>query len=275
MAKFEKMRINLARLESAPLADQGGGAGPKRGRSDHLVAAFSETRTFLHARTQRRLSYEPIKAPAGYVGGIFKRERPVELHDESLEPYNAENFESALVIVSVDSQQIAWVEINQRLGSSKLMLSSFLDHLLQKSEINDWRAHIEYFDNEAVYWNVIRERRAEIAKIVFTFVPPNALGAIDKVHAFVKEVQGEANPDSQQHVYRAEPGKMKPDTPLLTASAEIALSGAGEAEVRDGSNRILYSSARSRVISEVPDDELPTPVHPAFMGRLASRLFGQ
>lgn len=275
MAKFEKMRINLAREESAPLADAGGAAGPKRTRSEHLIAAFSEPRDFLHIRSGRRLSFAPMPAPTGYVGGVFKRERPVELRDENLDPYDAENFESAVVVVSTDSDQVTWVQINQRLGSSKLLLESFLDYLLKKTDLNDWRAHVEYFDNEAVYWTVIRERRRDIAKISFTFVPPNALGAVDKVYAFVKEVQGEAHPDSQQHIYRSEPGQMNPETPIMQASAEIALNGAGEVEVRDGAHRILYSSSRSRVIAEAPDEEMPTPAQPDFMSRLARRLFGR
>ena len=108
---------------------------------------------------------------------------------------------------------------------------------------------------------------------MFTFVPPNALSASDRVYQFVKDVNLEAHPDMQQHVYRAEPGAMKPDTPIMTASAEIAMAGGGEAEVRDDKRRILYSSARSRVIDEVADDELPTPAQPEFMQRVINRLF--
>lgn len=144
-----------------------------------------------------------------------------------------------------------------------------------KFYINVCRAHIEYFENDAVYWNVIRERCAQIAKIIFTFVPPNALGAIDKVAAFVKEAQADGNPDSQQHVYRGEPGKMTPEAPIMKASAEIAFQGAGEVEVRDGKNKVVYSSFRNRVIDEVDDDEIPTPLQPSFMARVISRLFRQ
>lgn len=117
MAKFEKMRINLAREENAPLADAAGAAGPKRNRSEHLSAAFTAPHVFLHGKAQRRMQFDPIVAPAGFVGGVFKRERPVELRDENLDRYKAENFESALVLVSIQKDQIAWVEINQRLGS--------------------------------------------------------------------------------------------------------------------------------------------------------------
>ena len=155
------------------------------------------------------------------------------------------------------------------------MLESFLLYVLKKTDINEWKPFVEYIDNSADYWDVIRTKQDQIAKIVFTFVPPNALSASDRVYQFVKEVSLEAHPDVQQHVYRAEPGAMKPDTPIMTASAEIAMSGGGEAEVRDDKRRILYSSARSRVIDEVSDDEIPTPSQPAFMRRVIARLFRQ
>ena len=204
---------------------------------------------------------------------MFKRERPEILHHENLEPYRAENYESALVIVDISKDQFVWVQINQKLGSSKALLESFLLYLLKKSDVNEWKPYVEYIDNAADYWDVIRRKQAQIAKIVFTFVPPNALSASDRVYQFVKDVNLEAHPDVQQHVYRAEPGAMQPDTPIMTASAEIAMAGGGEAEVRDDKRRILYSSARSRVIDEVADDELPTPAQPEFMQRVINRLF--
>lgn len=275
MAKFEKMRISLARGEAGPLLAGAGSDAPKRDREQHLRAAFSSPVTFLHLKNDTKFEFEPIGCPAGYVGGVFKRERPEILKHENLEPYKAENYESAVVIVDVSKDQISWVQINQKLGSSKLLLESFLTHLLKKSDINDWKPYVEYIDNVADYWTVIREKQDRIAKITFTFVPPNALSASDRVYQFVKDVNLEAHPDVQQHVYRSEPGGMKPDTPIMTASAEIAMAGGGDAEVRDERRRILYSSARSRVIDEVLDDDLPTPAHPSFMRRVIDRLFSR
>jgi hypothetical protein len=273
MAKFEKMRVSLARGEDAPLAAAVGGDDPRRGRAQHLQAAFGESRTFLHLKNATKFTFDPIACPTGFVGGVFKREKPEVLRHENLEPYKAENYESAVVVVSTEKDQVAWVEINQKVGSSKSLLESFFDYLLKKSDVNDWRAYVEYMDNPAEYWSVIRERQGEIAKIVFTFVPPNALSASDRVYQFVKDVSLEAHPDVQQHTYRSQPGAMKPDTPLLTASAEIAMAGGGDAEVRDEKHRILYSSSRSRIIDEVADDDLPTPTQPSFMRRVVDRLY--
>lgn len=206
-------------------------------------------------------------------GGVFKRERPEILRHENLEPYQAENYESAIFVISTSKDQIAWAQINQKLGSSKSLIESFLAYLLKKSDINNWRSYVEYIDNSADYWNVIREKRSQIASIKFTFVPPNALSASDRVYQFVKDINLEAHPDVQQHVYKAEPGAMDADTPMLTASAEIAMAGGGDAEVRDEQRHILYSSSRSRVIDEVLDEDLPTPTQPSFMRRVIDKLY--
>lgn len=275
MAKFEKMRISLARGEAGPLLEGDGTDAPRRDREQHLRAAFTTATTFLHLRNDARFEFEPITCPAGYVGGVFKRERPEILKHRNLEPYKADNYESAVVIVDISKDQISWVQINQKLGSSKLLLESFLTHLLKKTDINDWKPYVEYINNPADYWSVIRDKRDRIAKITFTFVPPNALSASDRVYQFVKDVNLEAHPDVQQHVYKAEPGAMQPATPLMTASAEIAMQGGGDAEVRDEHRRILYSGSRSRIIDEVLDDDLPTPAHPTFMRRVIDRLFSR
>ena len=275
MAKFEKMRISLAREDVGPLMSGVRDPEPRRSREQHLRAAFGSPRTFLHAKNDTKFEFEPIACPAGYVGGVFKRERPEILRHENLEPYRAENYESSLVLLDISKDQIAWVQINQKLGSSKAMLESFLLYLLKKTDINEWKSFVEYIDNSADYWDVIKRKQAQIAKIVFTFVPPNALSASDRVYQLVKDVSLEAHPDVQQHVYRAEAGAMKPDTPIMKASAEIAMAGGGEAEVRDDKRRILYSSARSRVIDEVADDEIPTPAQPTFMRHVIKRLFRQ
>lgn len=275
MAKFEKMRVSLARGEAGPLLAGDETEAPRRDRDEHLRAAFSSSITFLHLKNDVRFEFEPIACPAGYVGGVFKRERPEILKHRNLEPYKADNYESAVVIVDISKDQISWVQINQKLGSSKLLLESFLTYLLKKTDINDWKPYVEYVNNPADYWSVIRGKQERIAKITFTFVPPNALSASDRVYQFVKDVSLEAHPDVQQHVYKAEPGAMQPDTPIMTASAEIAMQGGGDAEVRDEKRRILYSSSRSRIIDEVLDDDLPTPAHPSFMRRVIDRLFSR
>jgi hypothetical protein len=273
MAKFEKMRVSLARAEATPMDGAMGESKPRRDRSEHLKAAFSDERKFLHLRNNIRFTFTPITCPSGFVGGVFKRERPEILRNENLEPYKAENYEIAIVVLSIDKDQISWVEVNQKLGSSKSLLESFLNYLLTKTDINDWRPYVEYFDNSDDYWKVIKERKSEIASVKFTFVPPNPLGASDLVYKVVKDISLEAHPEVQQHVYRAKPGAMDLDTPMMRASAEIAMKGGGDAEIHDEKRHILYSSSGSRVIDTVDDDELPTPAQPAFMVRLIDRLF--
>lgn len=275
MVRFEKLRVSLARDSILPLLSEANHVETFRSRREFLEAAFAKERSFLHGRSKKRFDFIPLPIDGNYVAGIFRRHAPVTLHDETLTNYDADNYEAAVVIISVNKDQITWVQHNSRVGSTKSVLESFFKYLSEKMGINDWKVYVEYLHDEREYFSVIRSRRRDIAKITFTFIPPNALSADDEVYNFVKVVQQEAGPDLQQHVYKAEPGKMNPDTEHMNASARVAMAGGGDAEVRDRSNRIIYSSARARVTKEVPSDDLPTPQNGAFVRRIRDWLFEQ
>lgn len=274
MAKFNKLRVSLARDEPGDLLKAAEHTEGHRSRRDFLIAALGEPRTFIDNRN-RVFGFDPIPMPDGYAGGFFKREKPIVAKHEDLKPYHAENYEAALFILSIEKDQIGWMENNGRLGAPRHIVESFFSHLTAKTDINDWRAVAHYMDSHGEYFAVVRERRAEIATLKFTFVPPNALGADDLVANFVKLVDGQAHPETQQHTYRAPPGKMDPEAPVMDASAKIAMAGGGEAEVKDGAGKVLYSSSRARTVEVVDDNELPTLEKPTFVRRVILRLFGQ
>jgi len=274
MAIFEKLRVSLARDSAPPMVEAAGHVESFRSRREFLEAAFASEMAFLHLRTGKRYDFIPLPIDGDYVAGIFKRQAPVSLHDEALRPYDAENYESALVILSVSKDQLTWVQFNKKVSSTKSLLESFFSHLSKKSDVNDWQVYVEYIHDEREYFGVIRERRSEIAKITFTFIPPNALSADDEVYNLVKAVQQEAAPDVQQHVYKAEPGKMRPDTEHMNASARVAMAGGGDADVRDKFNHVLYSSIHGRVTRDVPSEDLPTPGNASFVKRVRDWLFG-
>lgn len=277
MALFEKLRISLARDEAPPVLIAARDADAHPTRRQFLETAFSEARTFIHARTGKPIDFVPIAIDGDFVSGIFRRAAPVPLHDQSLEVYEAENYEGAVFILSLSKDQTAWMQFNRKLGSTKSILESFFDYLSKKFAVSAWDVYVRYFEDEREYFDVIRSRKAEIAKITFTFVPPNALSADDEVYNLIKAVHQEAHPDLQQHVYKAAPGKMNPDTEHMNASARIAMGGGGEADVRDKRNRVLFSTGQGKVTCDVPDDDLPTPspAHAPFMRRVRDWLFGE
>lgn len=276
MATFEKLRVLLDREETLPILDAVEHVDDRRDRRAFLEAAFSEARIFPHLKTGRTLEFEPFPIEGDYVAGIFKRARPVDLHDHSLAPYKAENYEGAFFIVSLSKSQIAWAQENKQLGANKALFDSFFNYVTTKTAIRDWKVYVEYLRDEQEYWSVIRRRKSDIAKITFTFLPPNALSADSRIYDLVKIVHGEAHPDLQQHVYKATPGKMEPDTETMNASARIAMEGGGEADIRAKGDRPIYSSRTAKKITrDVPDEELPNAENPAFVKRVRDWLFGE
>jgi hypothetical protein len=274
VATFEKLRVLLDREEDLPVLDAVGHAEKFSDRPEFLRAAFAESRAFPHLKTGKLFEFEPLPIDGDYVAGIFKRDHPAQLHDRALQPYEAENYEGVLFLLSVSKEQIAWAQQNKRLGSNKALLDSFFTHLLSKTPIKDWKAYVEYLRDEAEYWSVVESRRADIAKIAFTFLPPNALSASGRIYELVKIVHGEAHPDIQQHVYKAVPGKMDPNTETMNASAKIAMDGGGRAEIRTDRDKVIYDSrSASRITQDVPNDDLPDAENLSFVKRVRDWLF--
>jgi hypothetical protein len=272
VAVFEQLRISLDRDAPGPILDAAGHTEVFRDRQDFLKAAFSQERFFQ--KGSRRFEFVPLPIDGDYVAGIFKRARPLAAHDRSLQRYEAENYEGAVFILTVSKPQLAWMQFNPRLGSNKALLDAFFDHLRHTSDIRDWKTYVEYLHDEDEYWSVIEKRRYEIAKITFTFIPPNALSADEKIWDLIKAVHAEAHPDIQQHSYRAPAGQMKPDTEHMSASARIAMAGGGEADVRSADGRLLYNSRAARKITaDVPDEQLPTENNPTFVRLVRDWLF--
>jgi hypothetical protein len=185
----------------------------------------------------------------------------------------AENYEPALFMMSLNKDQVAWMETNPRIGSPKRILESFFNHLLTKTDFNQWIAFVRYFETENDYWDVVAKHRHEIAKIVFRYVPPNAFEGKKKAQEYKTAVLEESNCDVLEETFKSAPGKMNPESETMRANSEIAEQGAGERELRGPKNKLLYSSGQGRVTDSVDDDDMPTVQSPAFVKRVIDRLF--
>ena len=199
MAIFEKMRISLNRPEMPPLIEQSGIVEEFRSRRQFLIDVFTNPHVFLRPRTESRLSYLPIEAPDGYVAGFFGRETVIRHRlgpDSAHQQMEEEDWPLSLFMLDLaDKSQIAWMERNARVGSPKSLLEDFFLYLLQTTKYNDWRAYVEYLTREDQYWSVISQFRREITRLSFTFVPPNALEAHDRVMEFLRVVEKESGPE--------------------------------------------------------------------------------
>lgn len=277
MAKFEKVRISLNRPETPPLIEQSGIAEDFRPRRQFLLDIFTSRHVFLRARSQNRLSYLPIEAPNGYVAGFFGRESVIRHRlgpDTAHQQVEKEDWPLSLFILDLtETSQIAWMERNTRVGSPKHVLEDFFLYLLQTTEYNDWRAYIDYLTQEEQYWTAINQYRRAITRLSFTFVPPNALEAHDRVMEFLRIVKRESGPDTTTHTYKSEPGKMNPEGETLKASANIAMEGGGTAEVKAGS-KIVYQSRSARITEDIESEEVPTPNEPGLLAQVINKLFG-
>lgn len=272
MAKFEKLRVSLAREEDLPVLHAVGDNNPQRSRTEYLATAFAESRQFLSSgKTVFR--FYPIEAPEGYAAGFFSKPSPMMLAHEDLSPYVAENYEAALFTISLDKAQVIWMEHNQKVGSPKRILESFFEHLLRKTDLKDWAAYVRYFESEGDYWDAVRRYRNEITKIVFRYVPPNAFEGKKLAQQYHTAVQAEANNEVLEETFKSAPGKMNPESEMMKANAEIAEEGAGEKELRGPGNKLLYASGQGRRSEMVPEEDMPDAQNPSFVRRVIDRLF--
>lgn len=274
MPKFEKLRISLALDDDPDLLTEMGNPNEPRSRAEYLAAAFGSPRHFFNARDSR-FNFHPIPAPDGFVAGFFARERPVPLKHADLTTYMAENYEPALFVMSLDKAQVAWMEDKGAVGTPKRILEAYFDYLITRTELKDWRAFVRYFENDKDYWTVVRERKRDITRIIFRYVPPNAFDGKKLAQEYHKEVQRQAKAREVEETFKGDPGTMDPESEMMRENAEIAEQGAGEREVRGRKGEVLYKSAEGRVTDNVPEEDMPTVDQPTFVRRIIGRLFGQ
>lgn len=276
MPVFEKVRISLAEAERTPLfGDQ---EGPRRTRTQFFLDAFSDRRDFLPSRGRAKLSFFPVKAPDGFLAGFFAREvhqKGRKGPEEAFQETDLESWEIAFFVMDVATdQQIAWLQLNSDFPETKSILESFFKSISKNSSFGEWIVHVKYMDTDGHYWTAIEEFKHSITRLTFTFIPPNALNARQRVAEFVKLANQQGHADVQEHTYRAEPGQMKPESEILAASADIAMLGGGEARVYAGRKKV-YDSDDGRTRMEVEEHDMPTPSNPTFVRRVINRLFGR
>ena len=157
----------------------------------------------MRAKTAR-VSFVPMQAPKGYVGGFFGRESKISTHDgpdSKFKDLTLEGWElSAFVMDTASDSQIAWIQQNNRVGSPRPILGDFFDYHLQRTDFMDWRACVEYMEYEVEYWSVIKQYKRSISEISFTFLPPNALKIEDEMMKFLRKAK-EANSETLTHTY--------------------------------------------------------------------------
>ena len=129
MEIFEQLRISLDRDGPGPLLVAAGHEEAFLDRRQYLETAFSQPRIFLHQKTAKQFEFKPLPIDGNYVASIFKRPRPLYAHDKNLKPYEAENYEGAVFMMSTSKDQLSWMQENKRLGSNKALLDSFFAHL--------------------------------------------------------------------------------------------------------------------------------------------------
>lgn len=276
MPTFEKVRISLAEAERTPLfGDQ---ERQHRTRTQFFIDAFAKRQDFLPSRGKAKLSFFPIEAPEGYVAGFFAREvhqKGRKGPEDAFQETDLASWEIALFVMDLATdQQIAWMQLNSELPETKSLLEALFRSLSKNSSFSEWIAHVKHMDSEGNYWKAIKEYKDSITRLSFTFIPPNALNARQKVADFVKLANEQGHPDTQEHIYRADAGQMKPDSEILAASADIAMEGGGEAKVYAGRKKV-YDSHDERTRMEVDEHEMPTPSNPTFVRRVINRLFIQ
>ena len=270
MARFDKLRVSLDRSITPPMLEEMGVQDDALSRSEFLRQAFSLEVRFL-VRNDVVMRFMPTSAPDGYAAGFFTKPSPVQLAHEDLSSYVAENYSGALMIISLERDQVVWFE-SDKVGTSKTVLEYFFEHIKSKTDLKDWDAFVRYFDSDTDYWTTIREHRREITKIVFRYVPPNAFEGKKLAQQYHTAVQAEARNQTLEETFTAAPGRMNPEGEMMSANAEMAAEGAGEREVWAGRKK-LHGDGRTRVSESVDDEDMPTPQQPTFIRRVIDRLF--
>jgi hypothetical protein len=101
MARFDKLRVSLDRSAAPAMLEDMGVSDEALSHSEFLRRAFANEVRFL-VRSDVVMRFMPTAAPAGYAAEFFTKPSPVQLAHEDLTSYVAENYSSALMIISLE-----------------------------------------------------------------------------------------------------------------------------------------------------------------------------
>lgn len=258
MPNFEHVRISLAKWDETPLFLGTPGELSARPRADVLREVFGEQRDFVHRA--RLITFLPVDSPDGFAAGYFGREIRIHGHtkkESRFEPEDIDTYDLAFFAVDLDAdKQTAVVQQNGRVGDPRALLESFFASQPVRGIARDYQIHVKHLSSERGYYEAAKEYKGEITKVIFTFIPPNALKSEEKIWAFIEEASREAGSESLRHEYDSPHGNLDPTADLLAGSEKVAAAGGGETIMRSG-RKTIFNSVSHKIKTYVSSMDMP------------------
>jgi hypothetical protein len=264
MAVFDYVRISLSKPQQTDLLALANDVTPEGvSRGAWLSQAFGVRRDFFHKG--KMYSFLPKGDVEGFATGFFGRDNSGIGRagpDEDFHEKQLENWDLAFFCLDLaPDSQIALMQYNRRVGSTRAIIYAFLESLVRKTEFRDWEPHVEFLTREDDFWSAAERFKGQITRLKFTFVPPNALRAEERVMDLVREAKESTNADALTHIYENADGDIDPSGDIVRGSVNVASRGGGSAEIKVG-KRTVFSDAQSKQIEELPAKEIPDPEKP-------------
>lgn len=273
MAVFDYLRVSLSRPIAGGLLElYGVEPEPKKSRAEWFEDAFSERRDFFHRGKQ--YSFLPRGDAEGFATGFFGRDNSGKGRagpDDDFQEIQLENWDLAFFCINLASDsQIALMQYNGKVGSTRAIIIAFLESLLKHEDFRDWNPHVEFLTLESSFYDVAERYRGQITQLKFMFVPPNALQATEKINDLIKDAKEQVNAEILTHIYDDPKGKLDPRGEIIEGSVTIASRGGGSAEIKVG-KRTVFSDRSSKRTEQVGKEDIPDPERPiTILGFIAN-----
>jgi len=243
-------------------------------RFEFLERAFGSRLDFLYQG--RKFSYIPAERVGNVFSGYFGREKHESVHagpDDQFRLTDLVRWDLSFFAIDLsETRQIAFMQRNDNVGSPRPVLECFFDDLGQIRGMRNWQAHVRYISDSATYWDAARRYEGRITKLAFTFIPPNALRAEERVMDFIRDASRNAQATLVKHEYENKQGRLDPNGELIEGSVKVATAGGGDAVIKVG-KRMVYSTKTQKMTTDIPEDEIPEPTDKPKIRAIIRRLF--
>lgn len=273
VAIFEYLRLSLAKPEQSSLVGSDGKPFKDISRRVYLERVFSRDRwdfdyygnayTFLRdgvygdvlvGRIGKQVIDTIHKGPEqGYAIDFVEEWKPVWM----------------LLDLSHDSQLIT---LQSGLGTSKNLLRALFDRIETDTPAREYEAFLEYVSDPQEFWSAVEKYRGRLTRLVFTFVPPNALNLEEKIKAIVEAGKGIGS-ESTKFVHANKDGALDPKGEYVDAALEKTAEGAGSVQLKAG-KKVVFSSEKNRKTTDIPNDEVPQEKDDGAIAQMVDRLQG-
>lgn len=227
-------------------------------RQDYIKTVFSKEIRFEHYG--RAFVFEPFESPLDdKITAVLGREDAVTVAgppEQKFAHSDVSSWDTANVLIDAsqsEAGQKAAMQTNV-LGDPTAIFRSLASHI-NSAETSDWLIEINPITRRDEFWSAAQRYSGHISEIDLHFAVPNIWDGESETEKALRDLKEKNNAQEVEVKIKNKDAKINPDSKRIRDSVDYIAKGGGVAQLRDETQRVVFSS-------DAEENEITIPVEP-------------